>query len=127
MAKGKNQLGITAEYVFDAKDVANLIETGLNGARYWLELDKVEEPEVRSFGRGFVGEHALNVGGALILKNLEANNRRLRLDMEAITSGLMVMAKKEPVAFADFLTDNEDENTGDTFLQCALLGKVKYS
>ena len=36
------------------------------------------------------------------------------------------MAKKFPKCFADFLTENDDAETADVLLQCALFGEVRY-
>jgi hypothetical protein len=48
------------------------------------------------------------------------------LDRVAILEGLRIMAEKEPRHFADFMTENDDADTGDVFLQCCLYGEVIY-
>ena len=42
------------------------------------------------------------------------------LNRESIARGLAVMAKHQPNQFADFLNENEDAGTADTFLQCCV-------
>lgn len=40
--------------------------------------------------------------------------------------GLALMAKLAPEVFGDFIADNIDSTTGDVWLQCAVLGEIKY-
>lgn len=44
----------------------------------------------------------------------------------AIQKGLKVMAEKYGRHFGDFMVDNHDAETADVFLQCCLLGEVRY-
>jgi len=48
------------------------------------------------------------------------------LDFAAIQRGFQVMAEKYPWHLAHFLEENEDAETGDVFLQCAVLGEIVY-
>lgn len=48
------------------------------------------------------------------------------LDYMAIQKGLEIMAEKYPSHWADFVGGNDDADTGDVFLQCALFGEVIY-
>lgn len=43
-----------------------------------------------------------------------------------LLNGLAIMQAKYPAAFADFMTENEDAETADMWLQCAALGDVVY-
>jgi hypothetical protein len=36
------------------------------------------------------------------------------------------MAREAPQHFADFLNENDDADTGDVFVQCCLLGEIRY-
>jgi hypothetical protein len=49
-----------------------------------------------------------------------------RLDAEAVERGLALMAKTQPRHWANFVEENEDADTGDVFMQLALLGEVIY-
>jgi hypothetical protein len=49
-----------------------------------------------------------------------------RVDREAIVKGLKTLAEKYPKHFADFLSENDDAETGDVFLQCICFGEVIY-
>lgn len=56
----------------------------------------------------------------------EDDAKPIRLDREAIERGLKLMRDKYPRHFGDALAGNEDAETGDVFLQCALLGELVY-
>jgi hypothetical protein len=56
----------------------------------------------------------------------DAIGRAHILDMAAITRGLDSMARQYPPAFADIIRGTDDAETGDVFLQCALLGGIVY-
>lgn len=66
-------------------------------------------------------------GGAVIVNVPEdTDNKTYRLDRAACHRGLELMAARHPKHFADFLSENDDANTGDVFLQLALFGEVVY-
>ena len=48
------------------------------------------------------------------------------IDPTTIAEGLKVMAQKYPKAWADFMAENDDAETGDIFLQCICFGEVIY-
>lgn len=50
----------------------------------------------------------------------------LKLDKAACQRGLSIMQAKYPRHFSDFLAENDDADTGDVFIQCALLGEIIY-
>jgi len=49
-----------------------------------------------------------------------------KLDLDACKRGLQVMAEEYPRHFADFMSENEDAETADVWLQCCLFGEVVY-
>ena len=51
---------------------------------------------------------------------------RHRINLEDINKGFAVMAKDYPQSFADFMAENEDAFTADTWLQCVVLGSTVY-
>jgi hypothetical protein len=67
----------------------------------------------------------LTEGCAVTLK-ADEDPKTYRLDRKAIEKGLKVFQEKCPRHFADFMADNTDANTGDSFLQCVLFGDVIY-
>lgn len=48
------------------------------------------------------------------------------IDLESIEKGLTLMAVKYPIHFNNFVVENDDAITADIFLQCCVLGEVKY-
>jgi hypothetical protein len=48
------------------------------------------------------------------------------LDIKACLVGLSLMAEKYREDFADFLSQDDDANTSDIFLQLALYGEVIF-
>jgi len=51
---------------------------------------------------------------------------RKTLDLAKIKRGLAVFREKCPGHYADWVSENDDADTGDAFLQCAALGEVVY-
>jgi hypothetical protein len=49
-----------------------------------------------------------------------------RLDRTALQKGIAIMREKHPKHFADWLSENDDADTGDCFLQCCLFGELVY-
>lgn len=114
---------ITVERVKDL--LCNAIEGGSN---YWVDtLDRMggitrEQAEYRQ-------DVPFVEGGWLELVEGEEDcgkGRKFRIDLEAIKKGLTVMAEKYPKAFADFINENDDAETGDIFLQCICFGEAIY-
>jgi hypothetical protein len=65
-------------------------------------------------------------GCAVIIADMEAGGKKYSLDREALTKGLVVMAKDQPLHFGNFISERDDATTGDVFLQCCLFGEVLY-
>lgn len=70
-------------------------------------------------------------GGYLILVEQgedapDGEGRTFKIDRDAIVEGMQVFAEKYPKMFADFLNENDDAETGDTFLQCICFGEAIY-
>jgi hypothetical protein len=110
------------------------------GSNYWCnyksrtmsitglsEVNRIRR-ERKAAGEDFyVHEYPFIDGVALILEvNDEDDPRPLTLDRAALIRGLQVMAEKYPRQFHNFLIENDDAETGDTFLQCCLFGETVY-
>lgn len=52
--------------------------------------------------------------------------RNHRLDRDRVRSGLRLMAENSPGHFSDFMSGDEDGETGDVFLQYCLFGEIVY-
>lgn len=60
-------------------------------------------------------------------KDAEGSNlRHYRLNAADFAKGIAVMATKYGRHFGDWMAENDDEVTGDVFLQCVTLGEVTY-
>jgi hypothetical protein len=103
------------------------------GSNYWYLITSQKKPPVLSF-RSDVKEvyphldYPLNEGGSLKIQDMEGENRKKRytLDLEAVKRGLEIMARDYPRHWADFISENDDGDTGDVFLQCCLFGEAIY-
>lgn len=118
-------------------DAANLLVCAFEGGTwYWCEVDfsaSTEPPKVVEL-KGLtesdeVFPHIhwpLSEGGALAVREKDAGAVH-RLDLDAVRRGLTLMATRFPERFAQVGTLDCDAETGDVFLQCALLGELRYS
>lgn len=105
------------------------------GSNYWYMVEDYVLAEGLSFfdlQKGGKYWHPYEIiplveGCSLIIvdKN-EDEDFRIELNRERIEQGLKVMAKDFPRAWADFISENDDANTGDIFLQCCCFGKLVF-
>lgn len=109
-----------------AKRVSGLLCTAFEGgSNYWYLIEDFENPdnvpvEFRHVELPFVG------GAVLVSVPDDGDGKVYRLDRAAVERGLAVMAEKYPRHLLDFIEENDDADTGDVFLQCALFGEVIY-
>lgn len=72
----------------------------------------------------------LEEGGALIIRTLENDeingHKSRRLDRDTIAKGCAVMAEKYARHWSNFVTEHDDAETGDVFLQCCLFGEIVF-
>lgn len=119
--------------------ISNLLcsafDPGYASTRYWAErMEKIEptgwiyEDTMRPDGGGhWVHEYPLSPGGALMIKDTEDESRGLlRLDFNAVKNGLEVMARDYPKRFAEMMNEDDDGETADCLVQCALFGSMIY-
>lgn len=115
----------------DPMRIAQLIECALGsgGIVYWCSLEEVER------GAGERGEPSTYplCGGSLTFREREdrgagkwSGRPLLKLDGPAIAQGLALMSTTHVRHFANFITEREDANTGDVFVQLCLFGEVVY-
>jgi hypothetical protein len=76
-------------------------------------------------GAVLLGDSDAYWGGGEDESTLE-DSEKWELTEEKIIKGLMVMADKYSRHFSDFMNDNQDAETGDVFLQCALFGDIVF-
>ena len=106
-----------------------LISAFEGGSNYWyVILEKIGEIDASIY------EHPFIEGGGLIIGDVEADDPYddeaafppTTLNREALQRGMVIMAKKYPKHFADFIAENDDAWTGDAYLQCCLLGELVF-
>jgi hypothetical protein len=101
------------------------------GSGYWIEeTERVGEAKDRKQAP-FLCDCPFVKDGYLKIKEdgTEAKHGMggwFNIDLETIKTGLAVFAQKYPKDFADFVNENDDAGTGDTFLQCVCFGEAIY-
>jgi hypothetical protein len=127
-------LGISLSY----EDIAGVLTSALEGgSNYWYFIEEYITPTTWGFtteprqdnGFHWASDYPLNVGGALMISDrgdMAEPTFTKRLDLEAITKGVAVLAEKYPHHLADILAENADAGTGDALLQCSLFGEIIY-
>lgn len=101
------------------------------GSNYWVEVaERVGEAKDRKQAE-FLCDAPFIKDGYLKIKEdgSEAKDGMggwFNIDPTTIAKGLEVMAQKYPKAWADFMNENDDAGTGDTFLQCVCFGETIY-
>jgi hypothetical protein len=109
--------------------IADLLTTATEGAcGYWCSVVRYENPDNETVEFKHV-ELPLTAKGAVIC--IESSDGppegpEWRLDRAAVERGLRLMAEKEPRHWADFVSEQDDADTADAFLQLALLGEIVY-
>lgn len=130
----KKGFEIAAKFEVSFEDVASLLESAWQGSAYWATVVEYRAPDAWLFettpkaeeGKHYGHDYALNPGGAVVVSDMEDDDKRHTLDHQTVARGLAIMAEKYPSHWSDFVGDNADMSTGDVFLQCALLGEVLY-
>jgi len=111
------------------------------GSNYWYMIEKFHKPTefVNLSDQPYDDkkpqifrhiDYPTNPGGYLIVsdaKQAEGKDiKKVTLDLDACQRGLHVMAEKYPRHFSAMMTENDDAETGDVFLQCCLFGELVY-
>lgn len=110
-------IGVSVEV--KVEDIENLLDCASRGSRYWSS-------DVSELGYESTVKKLIS-GKPLTITNDEDDGKKLVLTFEDVKRGLQVLAEKEGRAFGEILSGDEDDNTGDMLLQCALFGEVQYS
>lgn len=76
---------------------------------------------------GLSRQDIISKGGRIILIDTEADDgKELVLSRKSAEEGLKLMAELEPLHFSNFITEQDDRETADVWLQCTLLGMAIY-
>lgn len=94
------------------------------GINYWVDhVDLPPKPwpdEVEYY-------HELPVHDVpLVIHVFEYDGKPRTLDRDACTRGLNLMRTKYPRHFAEFQRENDDAETADVFVQCAIFGEIVF-
>jgi len=120
------------------------------GSGYWCHIERYENPDRASVATKHL-ELPLTTRGAVICRshiggrfrqireevqarqgrvdaagNITHDGPELRLDRAAIDRGLQLMAKDWPNRWSNVMSENDDADDGDCFLQLCLLGEIVY-
>jgi len=131
------KLSVTATVEIPLKRVSDLLCCALEGGSdYWCQIKKYVAPKELVFRLDTKHvyhrlDYPLNEGGALhiIVSGADLKAEKpdtYTLNLPAISRGLQIMVEKFPQHFADFMSTEEDAETGDVFLQCCLFGDVVF-
>ena len=102
------------------------------GSNYWYMITGHKKPSVIKSFSSFPAEtepvifphldYPLSEDGGIYITDDETGEGVLKepflLDRKAIERGLTLMAQLFPKHWANFMSENEDADTGDCFLQC---------
>ena|SRR5258708_7326988 len=125
----------------DLQTMSNLLCTAFEGgSNYWYCIKELRKPEALTFlsdaRRAKVMErepevfrhldYPLNEGGALVIEDREEDGRVVELTLDSCLRGWQIMHDSYPQNWADAMSENDDAETGDVFLQCCLFGEVIY-
>ena len=107
------------------------------GSTYWIrEIILADKPKKLTFGTDQSGDdyyprtirYPLSGGSIQIVEDDgELTPKTHLFNFAAIEKGLDIMHVKYPRHFKDLIEENDDAETSDVFLQCAILGDVVYS
>lgn len=108
---------IKVKHSLSREKLAFLLDSAGRGASYWCENVLQYETEVNKILRG---------GESIITDRESEPEMRYAINLDRIERGLTTMARKSPQDFADILTDDYDNNTGDVFLQYCVFDELVY-
>ena len=118
--------------------VADLLCSALEGgSNYWYRIEKFVKPKPKHLkphtGTGGIFRHVdypLCKGGAIIVSDHHGADGGIevhtRVDLEQIINGLELMCTLYPRHYSNWLTEKDDAETGDVFLQLCVLGDLVY-
>lgn len=94
-------------FTVTAQDLEDFTQTMLSGCRYWARV-------------------SVNGDGSWKVVDFEDGGKEYTLTLDKVITGLKLAAMDQPTHFADFISHNVDDETGDIVMQLATLGRVVY-
>ena len=116
-------LTTTTDYSYER--INDLITSALEGgSNYWYTIVDHNRTIV---GAEFVCGTPFKSGGYIDFIAPEYHETKVfRLDIDAIKSGLELFRSESSKSYADWVSENDDANTGDIFLQYCLFSSVIF-
>lgn len=127
---GAPRIAITA--TVDWSKITNAIIGAFEGgSTYWLrEYDYTYRPEGVEGNPLYAEDQFWAKGGKMNLSYDDPDDQENRASKEVsmieIKQGLRTMAEKDPRHFGDLVSENDDADTHDVFIQHVLFGEVIY-
>ncbi len=131
----------TVEVEVSRSRIADLLCCGMEGGvGYWARvIGNVEPPKGSSleigggsWDDGNIYKHIhypmCEAGGGVMIEDADGEDsfKPTLLDWAALQKGLQIMANDYPRHFGNFINEEDDAETGDVFVQCALLGEIVF-
>lgn len=122
---------VTANFEISDERISDLLCSAFEGgSNYWYFIREVNYPQGKTKAdfKYWHMEVPLSEGGSLIIDYIEGDEDLSGkiLNRESIQKGLKLMAEKFPKHYYDFITENDDADTGDVFLQLCLYEDVIF-
>lgn len=125
---------ITVPTRISKERVRDLLSSAFEGgANYWYMIEDWRPPTDPKFATEFRHlSYPTSPDGAVYVSNGKEEHpsspdyKCVRLDWEHCKRTLTLMAVARPTDFADWLEGNDDGDTGDVFLQLAVMGEIVY-
>lgn len=106
------------EVAIDKKRIKDLfINACEGGSNYWCK-------SIKPHGKG--DAYDAMFGGFTVDGIIEMSYTKKVVTTAMVERAIKDFATKEPRAFADFISENDDANTADTFLQLCVFGKTIF-
>ena len=133
---------VTIQHLISIETARNLLVSAFEGgSNYWMSIfqyiyphgtkreDYIEDGSravVDTLGHVWHPAYVLTTikDGGLVLWDTE--NEKHTLTREKLLNGFDVMAQKYPHHFRNIVDENDDAETADVLLQCALFGEIIY-
>lgn len=107
------------------------------GSNCWYEIIKnksvkgtpVNDQMAKEWNRYFHVAYPLSKGGSLCIVDYhedEEDREEFTLNLASIENGLSLWASERPQDFVNFISENDDASTSDTFLQYCLFGEIVF-
>jgi hypothetical protein len=127
---------VTVKVKIDVKEICNLVVSAFEGgSNYWLKSVVMKNEEAqKQFESPWYGDEKFwrpeNPHCVVIaeFENFDKGPELITKELvwDDFTKGLQKMARKAPQHFCDVMDENADANTGDTYIQMVIFGKVIY-